>query len=154
MPCLLRWPGRLPAGKVSAQLGITMDLTATILAAAGTPPPAGRTLDGDGPAADPAAARRRRVERTLFWRIDRADRQQKAVRQGKWKYVQDGGIELLFDLEADVGERHDLAGATRRSSPDSAGRSRPTGRPTWPARDRGSRSSETPASVALSLQHF
>ena len=35
VPALIRWPGRIPAGKVSAQVGITMDLTASILAATG-----------------------------------------------------------------------------------------------------------------------
>ena len=33
VPAILRWPGRLPAGRVSPQVAITMDLTATILAA-------------------------------------------------------------------------------------------------------------------------
>jgi arylsulfatase A-like enzyme len=48
------------------------------------------------------------TERTFYWRIDRADRKQKAVRKGKWKYVRDGAIEVLFDLEADPGERKDV----------------------------------------------
>ncbi len=50
----------------------------------------------------------RPIERTFFWRIDRADRKQKAVRKGDWKYVRDGSIELLFDLVKDPGERKDL----------------------------------------------
>lgn len=33
VPALLRWPARLPAGIVSQQVGITMDLTASILSA-------------------------------------------------------------------------------------------------------------------------
>ena len=35
VPLLLRWPARLQAGVTSPQVGITMDLTASILAAAG-----------------------------------------------------------------------------------------------------------------------
>ena len=31
VPCLLRWPGKLAAGSESSQVGITMDLTASIL---------------------------------------------------------------------------------------------------------------------------
>ncbi len=32
------------------------------------------------------------------------------MRHGKWKYVQDGVVvEMLFDLENDIGERRDLA---------------------------------------------
>ena len=48
------------------------------------------------------------VERTFFWRVDRPGRKQKAVRKGKWKYMWDNGSELLFDLEKDMAERHDL----------------------------------------------
>jgi arylsulfatase A-like enzyme len=46
------------------------------------------------------------VERTFFWRIDRSNRKQKAIRHEKWKYINDGNnLDLLFDLEADIGER-------------------------------------------------
>ncbi len=31
------------------------------------------------------------------------------MRRGKWKYLTDERIGLLFDLEADPGETHDLA---------------------------------------------
>jgi hypothetical protein len=48
-------------------------------------------------------------ERTLAWRINRASRQQKALRHASWKYIQDGNVEMLFDLSADVGERRDLS---------------------------------------------
>ena len=48
------------------------------------------------------------VERPLFWRIDRQDRRQRAARVGRWKYVRDGAIDLLFDLDADPGERENL----------------------------------------------
>ena len=36
-------------------------------------------------------------------------RQQRAVRQGDWKLLVDGDDLLLYDLRADIGERHDLA---------------------------------------------
>ena len=106
VPTLVRWPARLPAGVVSTQVGITMDLTASILAAAGATPPA--TYRPEGIDLVPLLAERRVVERTLYWRIGGA-RNQRAVRQGRWKYLRDGGHEFLFDLEADVGERTDLA---------------------------------------------
>jgi hypothetical protein len=31
------------------------------------------------------------------------------VRRGKWKYVYDREMELLFDLEEDIGEKRNLA---------------------------------------------
>lgn len=112
VPCILRWPGNLPAGVVSKQVGITMDLTSTILAAAGAQPPEGRRLDGIN-LLPILAGKQPEAERTLCWRIDRADRKQAAVRHGKWKYVADGqhkvvSLELLFDLENDPGERFNL----------------------------------------------
>ncbi len=46
VPCIARWPGRIPAGRVSQQLGVTMDLFTTALAAAGVSTPPGRMIDG------------------------------------------------------------------------------------------------------------
>ena len=108
VPAILRWPGRLPAGKTTSQVGITMDLTASILAATNTPVPAEArlegvnllpTLRGESPL----------LERTLFWRIRTPARQQLAVRSGPWKLLVDGGQLLLFDLPRDIGEKNDLA---------------------------------------------
>ena len=108
VPAIFRWPGRIPAGQTSAQVGITMDLTATILAAAGAAVPADAGLEGIDLL--PILERRRGpVERTLFWRIDTPVRQQRAVRQGPWKLLLDGDDLLLFDLAKDIGERDDVA---------------------------------------------
>lgn len=107
VPAILRWPGRLPAGKTSAQVGITMDLTMTVLAAAKAPIPADARLEGMDLV--PLLARGTPVERTLFWRIATPTRQQRAVRQGPWKMLLDGDDYMLFDLRTDLGERHDLA---------------------------------------------
>jgi uncharacterized sulfatase len=46
VPCLIRWPGRVPAGVVCRDLAVSMDLFATSLAAAGVPPPKDRVIDG------------------------------------------------------------------------------------------------------------
>jgi arylsulfatase A-like enzyme len=107
VPCLLRWPGQIPAGRVSGQASITMDLTATILAATGTEPPAGRELDGMD-LLPILKGEKPEKERTFFWRIFRDERKQKAVRKGDWKYIRDGDRELLFNLKEDMGERHEL----------------------------------------------
>jgi arylsulfatase A-like enzyme len=106
VPCLMRWPRRIPAGTVSRQAAGTFDLTATILAVTGTPPPSTRPLDGLDLL--PIVSSGKDVERPLFWRIDRQDRRQRAARLGRWKYVRDGAIDLLFDLDADPGERENL----------------------------------------------
>ncbi len=118
VPTIIRWPGRLPAGQVTSQVGITMDLTASILAAAGVALPATLRLDGIDlfPILE---GRRPQVERTLFWRGD-PRRPQRAVRSGDWKLVADMGRPLLFNLRTDVGERENVVG----SHPDVARRLR------------------------------
>jgi len=46
VPCIVRWPGRVPAGKVVAEPAVMMDLFPTALAAAGAALPANRVIDG------------------------------------------------------------------------------------------------------------
>ena len=107
VPCLLRWPNGLPRGEVTKQPAITMDLTATILAACGGSPPKDQPFDG----VDLLPLLRGEqppIERTFYWRVSRKDRHQKAVRHGKWKYVLDGALPMLFDLENDISERFDV----------------------------------------------
>jgi arylsulfatase A-like enzyme len=108
VPCFVRWPGRLPSGRMVHEPAMTMDLTATILAATGTTAPRDRALDGRD-LLPVFTGRDRLPTRTLFWRIDRIDRKQKAARQGRWKYLRDGAIDLLFDIEHDPGEREDVS---------------------------------------------
>jgi len=108
VPLILRWPGHLPRGKTSEQVAITMDLTASILAATGTALPTGYRPEGVN-ILPSLAGRAPVVERQLFWRISRPERQQRAVRSGRWKMLLDGGLYLLFDLSDDPGERRDLA---------------------------------------------
>jgi len=107
VPGLARWPAALPKGKVSRQVAITMDWTATILAAAGAQPE--RALDGMSLL--PILQGEQPVQdRTLCWRIDRAGFRQQAIRSGKWKLVtQPTSVDLLlFDLERDPSERRNL----------------------------------------------
>jgi len=108
VPAIVRWPGRIPAGGVSDQVGITMDLTASILAVTGAPVPAEARLEGvdlfpiwEGRAPE--------VERTLFWRAQRGGSKQTAVRRGEWKVIVDGPHTYVFDLRTDLSERNDLA---------------------------------------------
>ena len=108
VPLILRWPGQLPPGQVSRQVAITMDITASILAATGARLPASYRPDG----IDILPVLRGKaplIERRLFWRGARPDRQQRAVRRGQWKLLVDASQLLLFDLAADPGERTDLA---------------------------------------------
>jgi arylsulfatase A-like enzyme len=107
VPAIVRWPGVVPAGRVTGQVGITMDLTATFLAVAGV---TRSDLHLEGVDLLPALTRGETLDRTLFWRVYRPpDVKQRAVRQGDYKFIEDGGLRLLFNVRTDPGERHDLA---------------------------------------------
>jgi arylsulfatase A-like enzyme len=105
VPAIVRWPGRIPPGSVSHQVGMTMDITASVLAVAGASAP-GLQLDAIDlfPILEGRTAP---VERTLFWRAHAA-RQQRAVRSGNWKLVIDLNRPMLFDLATDIGERENV----------------------------------------------
>jgi arylsulfatase A-like enzyme len=108
VPAIVRWPGRIRAGTVTPQVGITMDLTASVLAAAGVMVPDDATLDGLDllPVLE---GRRPVIERTLFWRSTPGNRTMYAVRRGDYKVVIDANHLLLFNVRTDPGERNDLA---------------------------------------------
>ncbi|MCU1381627.1 MAG: twin-arginine translocation pathway signal protein [Acidobacteria bacterium] len=105
VPAIARWPGRIPAGQVSAQAAITMDWTATILAVTATSADPAYPLDGENLMPVCAGDTPPR-DRALFWRITGFD----AARVGKWKYLKDGDGEYLFDLSTDPGEKADRRG--------------------------------------------
>jgi arylsulfatase A-like enzyme len=87
-----------------------MHLHATLLSAVGVALPSRVGVDGEDLL--PVLAGKKPVrERTFFWRLQRPGETfgQKAVRRGRWKFVKDRGVELLFDLEKDIGERRTLA---------------------------------------------
>jgi arylsulfatase A-like enzyme len=103
VPAIVRWPGRVPAGRTTDRSVITMDWTATMLGLAGAAPDPGYPLDGIDltplclGSAEP-------FDRALFWRT----RAQDAARRGRWKYLRAEGNEMLFDIPNDPGERSDL----------------------------------------------
>ena len=111
VPALIRWPGRIRPGGVSGQAGMTMDLTASILAATNSAIPAGAALEGIN--LFPILENRQPVvERTLFWRTGgnpQVNMNQRAVRAGDWKLIVDGneGRTFLFNVRDDPAERQD-----------------------------------------------
>lgn len=109
VPCIVRWPGVLDRGVVSEQPCMTMDFSCSIVRAAGTKPPAGRTFDGMDILQE-VATNRPVQQRTLFWRARRGEWTRKAVRDGSLKYIRlqndDDVKEYLFDLERDPAEKN------------------------------------------------
>jgi arylsulfatase A-like enzyme len=107
IPCLMRWPGVVAEGWTTPQVTLSMDLTATILAAAGAKVPADRPLDG----VNLLPVLRKEsppVSRTVFWRYKRLEARRWAVADGDMKYVRDGSDEALHNLATDELERHNL----------------------------------------------
>ena len=126
-PMLVCWPARVQAGSSCAVPVMGIDFYPTFLEAAGLQTPAGKTLDGVSlmPLLTQTGAIK---ERPLFWHFpvylqsyagagdDSHDplfrtRPGSAMRLGKWKlheYFEDGRLEL-YDLDADIGERRNLA---------------------------------------------
>ena len=111
VPCIVRWPGVLSAGATCDAPAQTIDLTASILRAAGS---AVDALDGRD-VLGALAAGRAIPDRPLFWRGRRGEKTWRAVRDGSLKYVslQNGAKreEYLFDLAGDPGETNDLLAA-------------------------------------------
>jgi len=105
VPYIVRWPSRVKAGGTTAQMAITMDWAATFLEAAGVAPHPDFPMDGRSllPVLDDPA---HPFDRDLYWRM--LFRNQKAMREGPWKYLVLDGDEFLFDLSKDQRERANL----------------------------------------------
>ena len=104
VPAIVRWPGVVPANRITGQMAITMDWTATMVAAAKTDASAEHSFDGIDllPVIKGTSPL---IARTFFWRIYSRD----AVRDGNWKYVRDGEVRKLFDLSQDQHEQADFS---------------------------------------------
>jgi arylsulfatase A-like enzyme len=79
-----------------------MELTATMIAAAGGKPDPQYPLDGED-LTSVLSRKRDPFDRTFFWRTAR----QGAMRSGTWKYLRDAKGEFLFDLATDEREQAD-----------------------------------------------
>jgi arylsulfatase A-like enzyme len=106
VPWIAHWPDRIAAGKVSAQHCMTMDWSVTILDAAGVRADENYPFDGVSLLSvlkEPSET----FPRPLFWRMNY--RNQRAMRDGDFKYLQVDGIDYLFNIPADQRERANLA---------------------------------------------
>ena len=115
LPCIVRWPGRVPAGQTCGELTAAMDLLPTFANLAGTREPDDRVIDGHdiAPLMLGEDGAESPWEEFYYYASDRLD----AVRRGRWKlrleFDDEGKIvpdgEQLYDLESDIGETTDLS---------------------------------------------
>ncbi len=129
VPCIMRWPGRIPAGTATNELAATIDVLPTIAKLIGVELPKDRIIDGRDiwplMSAQPGANSPHDVY-YYYW-----GQELQAIRSGQWKlhfphsypslgeprgsggkpgpYVQKKIGQELFDLEADVGETTNVA---------------------------------------------
>jgi len=117
VPCIVRWPGNVPAGQVCDELTTSMDFLPTLARIAGTTEPQDRIIDGKDVAplwrGDQGATS---PHETLYHYLQGS---LEAVRKGKWKLRVAGKQPFggtseafepeLYDLENDLGETTDVA---------------------------------------------
>ena len=102
VPWIAHWPAMIAPGLTSSQHCLTMDRSASMLAAAGVAADAACPLNGQSllpVLRDPAHT----FDRPMAWRMKHCG--QRALRQGDWKYLQVDGHEYLFNLPDDERER-------------------------------------------------
>ncbi len=114
VPFLVKWPGKLPAGKVYEQPVIQLDATRTALEAAGIETAGDEKLEGVDLLPYLAGENNDAPHEALFWRFG----PQMAVRQGDWKLVKydpvvDGGKKgatdaRLYNLAEDISEEDNI----------------------------------------------
>jgi arylsulfatase A-like enzyme len=108
VPFMVRWTGRIPAGKVYDAPVISLDIHPTVMAAAGGKIPADAKLDGVNLLPYITGKNQARPHDKLYWRYG----QQWAIRGGDWKLMSMGGGQPeLYDLAHDIGEKTNQAAA-------------------------------------------
>ena len=83
VPCVVRWPGSIPAGRVSAELVTLMDILPTFARLAEAPLPAGRIIDGRDIWPLWSGTAEARSPHEAFFYYHQAQLQ--AVRDARWK---------------------------------------------------------------------
>ena len=106
VPCIVRWPGKIPAGTASNEFLTSLEIFPMLCAATGAAPAKGVKLDGFDMLLV-LQGKKKSPREEMFWqrRLD------KGARVGHWKWVESSRGNGLFDLRTDLSEKHDLSEA-------------------------------------------
>ncbi|MEC9031210.1 MAG: sulfatase [Planctomycetota bacterium] len=115
VPCIVRWPGKVPAGRASDAIFSTLDFMPTFAALAGFKAPDDRVIDGVDQTRLLLGKNPKGARQTFLYRNN-------GIRRGKWKYLKAKHnvygyardrnreeLEELYNLDADIGETKNLA---------------------------------------------
>ncbi len=105
MPCIMRWPGRMPAGRTCGDICATIDLLPTFAAMADAPMPQDRVIDGKN-LLPYLTGEQEESPRNRYFYYD--GKNLEAMRKGRWK-LRVADDPQLFDLRNDIGEQENLA---------------------------------------------
>ena len=111
-PCIMRWPGTIPAGTVCSEIAATIDLLPTFAKLAGAKMPADRIIDGRDISELMTKPGAKTPHKAFFYYCYQ---RLGAVRSGRWKLVfehkgQDNRIPAgLYNLQDDISEQHDVS---------------------------------------------
>ncbi len=109
VPCIMRWPGVIPAGTECNELALSMDLHPTLAAITGATLPSDRTIDGKDIRPLMQAEKDAESPHESFFYYKRNSIE--AVRSGQWKLhirKDDEEMQQLYNLESDIGETENL----------------------------------------------
>jgi len=124
VPCIMRWPGHIPAGRTCSEIATTMDVLPTLTKLAGGEPPSDRVIDGKDIWPLMSGARGAKTPHEAFYYY--WGRELHAVRSGNWKlkfettlrdedvYRREFNREdvkippALYNLRTDIGEQKNV----------------------------------------------
>lgn len=102
---VIRWPGKIPAGKTNPELITAMDLLPTFANLAGAKMPSDRVIDGKDVWSVLTGKDKSPHEAFFYHRANNLQ----AVRSGKWKlHLNKGKASQLYDLDQDIGEQKNM----------------------------------------------
>ena len=110
VPFIARWPGTVPAGRVSHEIITFQDMMPTFAELAGATCP--EEVDGTSVVDALRGGRVKHPHEYLYWDYGHCrTRYDQAVRMDKWKGIRLGRDSRLqlYDLDADIGEENDVS---------------------------------------------